>query len=167
MTLKYIYIIRHAKTESGLGKPDYDRDLIEKGIHAAKAIGKRLLEREILPDLIISSTANRAAATASIIAEQLTYNKKDIHWNKDLYLCDTQTIDEVIQQIPEDCNTVFIIAHNFGITDYVNHKIEGFAIDNVPTAGVVGFSLAVHSWKDNSNSTKGAFIYYDAPKLIK
>lgn len=167
MTQRNVYIIRHAKTETGYGKHDFERDLIEKGMVAARNIGRRLHEREIVPDLIIASTANRAAATAAIIAEQLTYNKKDIDWREALYLCEASVIDNVISSIPDKYHTLFIIAHNIGITDYANHKIDGFAIDNVPTAGVVGFSLNIDKWTDNNFQLKGVFQYYDAPKLIK
>ena len=59
--MKTLLILRHAK--SGWDVPniaDHDRPLTERGKKDAKRIGQLLLERGLVPDQMISSTAKRA-----------------------------------------------------------------------------------------------------------
>ena len=48
-------------------------------------MGKRLVERNVKTDLIMSSPAKRALATAVVIAKMLAYKRKDIVVNHRLY----------------------------------------------------------------------------------
>lgn len=165
-SLKTVYIIRHAKTESALTpKADFERKLTDRGQNDAAIMGRRLKERNIIPDLILSSTAFRAEETAMIIAGETSYDKRKIRWEQNLYMSDAATIDAFIRNINDgQVHTLFLIAHNNGITDYVNYKIDAFTIDNVPTCGIAGFTLDITHWKDNLYDTPGSFLYFDYPK---
>ena len=70
--MKILTLIRHAKSswkdESLL---DLDRPLNKRGRRDAPMMGKRLAERESCADLMISSPAARALATAEAIAEAI------------------------------------------------------------------------------------------------
>lgn len=163
---KKVYIMRHAKTEDAFlaGKPDFQRNLTERGKSDAVMIAERFVGKNPSPELIIASTANRAADTAKIVAGTTGYPEERILWDKDLYLCEASKIDQAISGISGDYTTVLIVAHNFGITDFVNHKIEDFFIDNLPTAGIAGFELPIASWSGNQGQLKGKMIYLDYPK---
>lgn len=163
---KSVYIMRHAKTEDAFlaDKPDFQRNLTERGRSNAAVIAERLLGKNLSPELIIASTANRAADTAKIVAGATGYPEAKILWDKDLYLCAASKIDQVMSGISGDYTSVLIVAHNFGITDFINHKIEDFFIDNLPTAGIAGFELPITSWSQNHGQLKGKMIYLDYPK---
>ena len=65
--MKTLYLIRHAKSswdDSTL--TDFERPLNERGINDAPKMGKLLKEKNIIPELLISSPANRAISTAKI-----------------------------------------------------------------------------------------------------
>ncbi len=49
--------------------PDHDRPLKGRGKRDARALGLHLLEQELIPQLIICSTAKRARQTAKLMAE--------------------------------------------------------------------------------------------------
>ena len=78
--MKTIYFIRHAKAKK-IADSDFIRELNNKGKEAAKLMSKRLKNRNITPDIIISSPANRTAKTAKIFAKNLKFNK-DIKFEK-------------------------------------------------------------------------------------
>lgn len=167
---KRVFIIRHAKTEQDMDfdKKDFDRILTARGKKDALNAAIRLQEKEIEPCLMIASTAYRAASTAAIIAAQLDYNASYIQWESDLYLCEAETIDAQIQSVKDDSiDTLFIIAHNMGVTEYINHKVAQFQIDNVPTAGIIGFELNIDSWSQNNMKLRGQLIYSDYPSKHK
>ena len=70
--MKSIILVRHAKSDwSNLYLPDIERTLNERGLRDAKKMGQVLLARNINIDLIIASTAKRAAQTAILIANEL------------------------------------------------------------------------------------------------
>ncbi|MGB4972019.1 MAG: histidine phosphatase family protein, partial [Cyclobacteriaceae bacterium] len=59
-----LYLVRHAKSSwENPDLSDFDRPLNERGRKDAPRMGKRIKEREITPDLMLSSPANRAIST--------------------------------------------------------------------------------------------------------
>ena len=163
--MKTIYIVRHAKSSwSDPDQADFDRGLNDRGKRDAPRMGKRLKEKEIHPDLMISSPAKRALATAKRIAEVLGYPREKIKTDRLLYHADEETILSVIQTLNDKYNTIILFAHNPGLTEFVNSLPEKEVfIDNVPTCGIVAFNLPVDSWKDIEWKT-GTMLFFDYPK---
>jgi phosphohistidine phosphatase len=164
--MKTLYVVRHAKSswdDSSLA--DFDRPLNERGKADAPRMGKRLKEKEIAPDFLLSSPAKRAHSTAKRIAEALNFPKDNIKTDRKLYHADADEILDVVRGIPDKHNSVFIFGHNPGLTDFVNtmiHDRKEF-IDNVPTCGIVAFNIPVDSWK-KMEFGKGDFLFFDYPK---
>ncbi len=59
-----LLILRHGKSDWDAGTDDYHRPLMDRGKRGAQRMGIWLLQRQLLPDLIISSPAERALVTA-------------------------------------------------------------------------------------------------------
>src|SRR5690606_530283 len=148
--MKNLYIVRHAKSSwADPNLDDFERGLNERGKRDAPRMGKRLKEKEIHPDFMVSSPAKRAFSTAKRIGEILDYPKEKIKTNRLLYHADEETILSVVQTLNDKYNAVFIFGHNPGLTDFVNSIAETEVfIDNVPTSGVVGYAIPVDSWSD-------------------
>ena len=69
--MKTLVLVRHAK--SSWGKPgleDRDRPLSRRGKRDAPRMGKRLAKQGVKPDLVLSSPARRALATAPSISSE-------------------------------------------------------------------------------------------------
>lgn len=157
-------MIRHAKSSwANPLQSDFDRPLNERGEHDAPMMGERLKKLNIIPDLILSSTAKRAKQTAKRIAEAIGYDKDKIELVDKLYHCIPSVFEEVITEIPESAKTVFIIAHNPGLTDFANHLSDKFKIDNMPTCSVVAATTDLDSWEDFVRVPKEV-ILFDYPK---
>lgn len=163
--MKTVILIRHAKTETfSESGQDFDRRLTERGRNDAKEMAERLKNKNLLPDLIISSTAKRAKQTARIIAEQMDYNKEDILKLDKLYQCTPEVFEEVLLSgIPDNINTLFIIAHNPGISAFALSAVPNPAFDFMPTCGVTAFSFEGKSWMDFATQ-RHTFVLFDFPK---
>jgi phosphohistidine phosphatase len=163
--VKTLYVIRHAKSSwdvKTLG--DIERPLSERGKRDAPRMGKRLKEKDVHPDLIMSSPAKRAFSTAKKIAKILKYPTDAIKVDKKLYLGDEDTMLETLAKTKDKHNVVFIFGHNPGLTDFVNSIMsEELDIDNVPTCGVVAFQFQAEHWNQVTWGT-GKMLFFDYPK---
>ena len=83
--MKTLLIMRHAKSswkEQDL--PDHDRPLNKRGEKDAPRMGKLLKDEDLIPDLIMSSSAVRAKKTAELVVKTCKYKGK-IVLNHSLY----------------------------------------------------------------------------------
>lgn len=69
-TVKTLLVMRHAKSDwTADFSADHDRPLNQRGTTAARHMGRLLAEKGLVPDLVMSSTAVRARATAELAIE--------------------------------------------------------------------------------------------------
>jgi phosphohistidine phosphatase len=164
--MKTLYVVRHAKSSwEDPHEADFDRPLNDRGKRDAPRMGKRLKEKEIHPDLMISSPAKRAWSTCKRIAEILDFPKAGIATNPLLYHAGEDIILKVVQSVKPLHKTLMIFGHNPGLTDFVNAimKDESTYIDNIPTCGVVALSFDVEGWA-KIEWKKGKLLFFDYPK---
>ena len=84
--MKTLFLVRHAKSSrDDVTLLDKDRPLDDRGTRDASKMGKRLAKRGVKPDLIVSSPARRALATAQSMATELHYKLDDIVAAYDLF----------------------------------------------------------------------------------
>jgi phosphohistidine phosphatase len=164
--MKTLYVVRHAKSswENPL-LDDFSRPLNERGKKDAPRMGKRLKKKKVVIDLILSSSARRALATAQRIAEVLNYGEDKIRINPDLYHASPKRIFDVIKNVKDKYNTLLLIAHNPGLTEFVNDLMNQ-QIDNIPTCGIAACELDIESWKEIKEGI-GKLLFYDYPKSSK
>lgn len=161
--MKTLILTRHAKSDwSNLHQKDFDRELNERGLRDAPMMGKRLLNRNIQLDLLVSSTAKRAAQTAKLIAKELKYASGEVQWEDSLYHAPPAIIQEAIFGISNKINTLMIVCHNPGITDFVN-KLTNHLIEDMPTCGMCALQFPVEKWEDLPTA-KALLLFYDFPK---
>jgi len=158
--MKTLVMIRHAKSSwANPLQSDFERPLNERGKEEAPAMGKKLKELKVIPDLIVSSTAKRTRQTAKRIAEATGYDADHIKWEEKLYHCIPSVFEEVIFEVSDAVNTVFIVAHNPGITDFVNQLSPDFSIDNMHTCGMVGVRIETDEWNKFSLAERKVFLF--------
>jgi phosphohistidine phosphatase len=123
-----------------------------------------LKEKEIHPDLMISSPAKRAISTCRKMGEILRYEPGHIAEEKKLYHASEDDMLHVIKKLNDKHDTVMVFGHNPGLTDFVNALAETkWVTDNIPTCGVVAFALNLTTWRDLEFGT-GKLDFYDYPK---
>lgn len=159
-----LVMIRHAKSSwANPLQSDFERPLNERGEKDAPMMGERLKKQQIIPDLIIASTAKRAKQTAIKIAKAIGYDESKIAWQEKLYHCIPSVFEEALYELDEKMKTVFIVAHNPGITEFVNELSDQFFTDDMPTCGMVGAKFEAEEWNEFSRVNKKVFLF-DYPK---
>lgn len=152
---KILHVVRHAKSSWDLeGLSDIDRPLKAKGIKNAYQIANQLLNNKMVPDLIISSPANRALHTAVIFARafRLPFKKLTIH--SELYHSTAKEILRLVQQTDNEVKSLMIFGHNPDFTFIANYFLSE-PIINLPTAGVATFIFNTDKWKNIDKSLVG------------
>jgi len=165
--MKTLYLIRHAKSswdDPDLG--DFERPLNKRGKKDAPNMAKRLKEKRVTPDLMISSPAIRAFDTCKEFAKILDYDKDKIKTEKRLYHANEDQILTVIRELKDrerdEEEVVILFGHNPGLTEFANVLLNE-SIDNIPTCGIVKAHLKIDRWKDASIGC-GALESFDFPK---
>ena len=143
--MKTLCLVRHAKSsrvDSTL--PDRDRPLEARGERDAARMGNRLSQRQAKPDLIMSSPALRALATAKVIAEGCDDKIKAITVDHRLYATTADALIAVIEGLDDKVERVMLVGHNPEFTDLAHHFSR--EITHMPTCAVAVFAFDATTW---------------------
>ena len=163
--MKQLLLVRHAKSSwANSGQADFDRPLNERGHKDAPMMANRVLEHGITIDTIISSTAVRALTTAGYFAKANGIEAGHIIQHAFLYHAPPERYDKAIVLIPDEINTAAIVAHNPGITDFVN-QLTTTQIDDMPTCAIFAVTIHTNSWK-NWATAKKEVLFVVWPKQV-
>ncbi len=161
--MKTLTLVRHAKSSwKDTGLRDRDRPLNKRGQRDAPIMGKRLHDHGIRPSLIVSSPANRAWTTAKIFAKELSYPLEFLQRDDNLYLASVDRILDVVVSQDEGFNSLMIVGHNPGFTDFANFLSPSLT-HNLPTAGVVSVSIDQDHW-NLYEQPRTELLVHDWPK---
>ncbi|MGD9298131.1 histidine phosphatase family protein [Thiohalocapsa sp.] len=121
-----LLILRHAKSdwESGAAT-DFERPLAKRGRKDAPRVGEWLYREGLIPDVILSSPAQRARETALKVCKCLDLSKKDIVWDGDIYEADLHVLLDVLARVPAAARMVLIVGHNPGFEELLRHLAGG------------------------------------------
>jgi len=163
--MKTLLLMRHAKSSWKDEKlEDHERPLKKRGKKDTKLIAKVIEKNELIPDLILCSSATRAKETVEIIVKSLSYDK-EIIFSDELYMGEPQDFIHALKDLDNALQTVMIVAHNPGLEAYLQ-IIDG-EIEAVPTAGLGYLVLVIDDWKDVSLETMGDLIGFWKPKDLQ
>jgi phosphohistidine phosphatase len=161
--MKTLTLVRHAKSSwKDTSLADRDRPLNKRGERDAPEMGRRIVAAGIRPSLIVSSPAVRAWTTARIIADAIGYPREFLQRDKALYLASVNTILDVIVAQDNGFNSLMLVGHNPGFTDFANYLVPGLT-NNIPTAGVVCVQLDTEDWS-LYDKPGVELVLYDFPK---
>ena len=131
---------------------DHDRPLNKRGKRDAPRLGRLLKKEHIVPDIIISSTAVRARATAKAVAKTSGY-KGEIVLDKSLYAAGPNSYFCIMHDLSNEYARVLIVGHNPGLEELVE-MLTG-EIHLMPTCSLAHIKFRVGKWSDIDNKTKG------------
>ena len=160
-----LFIIRHGKSSwDHEGLQDIDRPLAMRGIRNAGEMAERLLKKDLVPQLILSSPASRALNTAMIMSKSWGIKAENLQITDSLYMAYLSEIDQVIGGVPAKIKNLAIFGHNPSFTAYANKFLE-LPLDNLPTAGVVIVTLESENWGEiGRKHVKGTYVDYPKRK---
>lgn len=145
--MKTLFLVRHAKSSwKDVTIDDHDRPLNKRGKQNAPMMGERLKKRRIMPDLIFSSTALRAKATATCICKKINFPIIKITFLRELYHASANRLFDYISQAPDPANSIMFFGHNPGLTELAVIQWN-IPILNLPTCGILEVNFKSDSWK--------------------
>jgi phosphohistidine phosphatase len=160
--MKTLYLLRHAKSSwDDTSVPDRDRPLEARGERDAAKMSKRWLQQHGKPDLIMSSPAARALATAKIVAVGLDYKLKNITLNDGLYAATVGALIAAIEALDDRLDRVMLVGHNPGFTALAHHFDRG--ITHMSTCALAAFSFDAKSWAGVGQAGPARTIF-DSPR---
>ncbi len=163
MEVKDVCFVRHAKSSwDQPGVDDFDRRLDARGLKDAPMMARKMRESGLIPDLIITSGANRARTTADFFRKEFGLQESAFLVRNELYEATAQQVYDVLCSAPDSASFVYVFGHNPTFTWIANH-LAGVHIDNVPTCGVVHAQAMIGSWKKFKPEYAG-FIGFHYPK---
>jgi phosphohistidine phosphatase len=136
--------------------------LNKRGERDAPEMGRRLVQRQMRPDLIMTSPAARACATALHYARQLGVPSGKIRSNPAQYAASTPELVRLIRTVDPDVRTLMLVGHNPESTGLAN-ELGGLSIENIPTGGIVALAFHRCAWADLTAGS-GTLLFFDYPK---
>lgn len=162
---RYLYLVRHAQSaEKQVNQNDFGRELTSTGVKHALLVGNYLLQQQIMPDVIMTSTAERARMTASVIADALKTDPEKINLQEDLYEASTRTFFQFITQLEDHLQHVMCVAHNPVVT-YLAEYLTGAEVGDMVPAGMAMIKFNIQSWKEVSQGN-GELENYITPEML-
>lgn len=145
---RQLILMRHAKSAwDNPGVSDHDRPLNKRGRTAAPLMAQQLREHDLIPDLILASTAVRVRETISLLTETWA-SEPTIQYESSLYLATRETLLAHVRGVHDAWCRVMLVGHNPGLSELAGWL--GQSSLDLPTAAVAVFKYANPSWRQAS-----------------
>ncbi len=150
--MKRLLLMRHAAPGGKQpGISDHDRPLHSSGEEQAKRIGRLIKKEGARPDLILSSTAERAKRTAELVSESCG---SDLPWLvPELYLAGPEEWLRQLGPLPDEYGTVMVVGHNPGLEGLLQ-ALTGSA-ETLAPAALADLTLQIDGWNELSRAAAG------------
>lgn len=120
-----LLLLRHGKSDWSADTGDFLRPLKERGRSGAERIGAWLQQQGLMPDLVISSPAERAIATARLCWQTMGGDPEKIRRDSRIYEAGLPPLLDVLADCPGDARRVMLVGHNPGLEDLLIHLADG------------------------------------------
>jgi len=151
--MKTLLLLRHAKSSwKQPEQSDQDRPLNKRGKKEAPKVGIYLKANDLIPNLILSSTARRAHDTAQAVAEECGFEGQ-IDLYQDLYLSDPACYLDILHCLPDDARRVLVVGHNPDVEEMLTLLTD--LSEHMATAALAVVDLPISSWQELSEATDG------------
>lgn len=153
--------MRHAKSSwRDAGQQDHDRPLNGRGRRAASFMGSWLLRENLLPEMVLSSTAARAVETVGGVVAASGFDGP-VEIKRNLYLAEPTAYIDALTEIPAGVGSLLVIGHNPGISELVG-VLTGERVD-MPTAAVACIDLKVEEFHAVDWGSRGTMRFFHRP----
>lgn len=118
-----LLLLRHGKSDWTTGLPDFQRPLQERGRRGSQQIGNWLLQHALLPDLIVSSGAERARRTAEEVSKVMGLDPDHVRLEENLYGASLSDLLALLQGLSERPGRLMLVGHNPGLEDLLAYLV--------------------------------------------
>lgn len=135
--MRRLTLLRHGKAVSiDACVEDFERALTRRGCIEAQEMANRIVYRDLIPDLILVSPAERAWATAEIIAAACELDAKQVQCARELYLATPETTWRLLARRDAALRHIMICGHNPGLSQIASRLGPKPQPRELATAGI-------------------------------
>ena len=142
--------------------PDHQRPLAARGERDAPRIGEYLAANALVPDLVVSSPAERAKATAKRVLKAADYTG-ELRFDERIYMADVGSLLRVVRGLPDAANRVLLVGHNPGFEELAASLCGGAV--RMTTAALACIELTDTQWSTVEPGS-GALLWLVNPKVL-
>ena len=149
--MRRLILLRHAKSDRPAGVRDLERPLNKRGRRAAPAVGQRLAEEGLRPDLALVSPATRTRETWAALRDALGAPPDETV--PEIYEAAAEDILAAIRGAPEEAATLLVVGHNPGLGDLATlltgsgpRGLRALLASEFPTAAFAVIDFEADSW---------------------
>jgi len=162
---RWLYLLRHAQsTDKQHGQQDIERELTTQGKRDAALIGHFLKKNNYEVNLIVSSGAKRAQATAALIHGILNIDPEFLII-EGLYEASVRNLLQITCDLDDDFKNILMIGHNPYIS-YFAEYLTNAEVGSMEPAGLVSIQFEISNWSEVSEGT-GSLENYIHPSIIE
>ena len=165
--MKRLVFVRHGRAEESHPQfTDFERSLTAKGKIVSEQMAVKLKEKEVIPDVYISSPAFRALETALIFARAYDYDPEMIMIRRNLYFkVNLKTMAEMLAEVSDEAGTVILFGHNPSFTE-IPDRLCISGCDFMPKSGIVSLLFKTDRWSGIMKEKGKQEIYLRPDKSI-
>lgn len=139
-----LMLMRHGKSDwDADAADDHSRPLAPRGVNAAERMGEVIRELRLVPDLVVSSTAKRARATAELARITGGWSSRLVLEDR-LYGASVSETLSVLADHGSACERVMLVGHQPTWSMTVQH-LTGARV-SMRTATIADIDLAITEW---------------------
>ena len=163
--MKTLLLLRHAKSSwKDEELDDHDRPLNSRGKRDAPRMGQLIRDENLLPDVILCSSAKRCRKTAEHVIEASGY-RSEMRTTGELYEADGEKLRQALASLADNPATVLLIAHNPGLEELLEALIGEYT--PLTTAALAKIEIPVRNWHDLNEKTRGNLIQLWQPRELE
>jgi phosphohistidine phosphatase len=156
---RYLYLLRHAQSaEKQHGQTDRDRNLTHLGMKQALLVAQFLKEHKTLPEMIMTSVAERAKETTRLIADALNYDPDRVLQYDELYDASTRTFLDFVRLLDDNLYHVMCVGHNPTIS-YLGEYLTKSVIGEMVPGGLSVLKFNIRTWKEAAEGGAELVLY--------
>jgi phosphohistidine phosphatase len=157
--MRRLTLLRHAKSSWDQGDlDDASRPLAPRGRRAAPLIGRYISSHDLIPDLVLCSSAERARQTLELVRAEWDRSGSasdfKVETRAALYLATPGEMMAMLRRLGNDVSAVMLIGHNPGMEVLAKRlaakgdsKIIDMMTAKFPTAALAVLDLDIGRWK--------------------
>jgi phosphohistidine phosphatase len=162
--MKTILLMRHAKSSwKNPHLADHDRPLNKRGERDAPLMGEWLNQKDIIPDLILSSTALRTKMTVEGLLKTCGF-EGEVKYLRSLYHGGPEDYFEALINLPEEIQYPMIVSHNPGMEYFIDLICD--VQERMPTAAIAEINLPIDNWLEINDEVDGQLMNLWRPREI-
>ena len=163
--MKTLLLLRHAKSSwKDSEVDDHERSLNKRGKKDAPKMGRLLREEDLLPDLIVSSSAKRCRKTTEHVIHASGY-RGETRFCGELYEADAARLRDFLSGLDGETARVLLIAHNPGMEELLEPLVGEYT--PLTTAALAKLELPIDAWSELNAETRGTLAKVWQPRELE